>query len=157
MNIGEKLIQNLISGPLTGASPFTAEFPESGWNAQIDLEHRDIVGSIIRELNLERTGDRPDELTTQAWAESIAARASGLLERFAFLEYDSTQDEALLRSDVPSQKQNHLSYYELRLKGTSKAVLRRYQFERGSKFPREQVSFALTHEVLQKLIDDITS
>ena len=47
------------------------------------------------------------------------------------------------------------SYYEVTLLGTEKAVVRRYQADIAAGTPRAQVAFAITHEVLAKLAEDI--
>jgi hypothetical protein len=67
------------------------------------------------------------------------------------------RNEGLLRSTAPSRRGDTLFYYEVLLRGTSGAEVRRYQTKDSSTAPREQVAFALTHEVLAKLVADLTA
>ena len=46
-------------------------------------------------------------------------------------------------------------YYEVHLRGLTHATVRRFQANRAAGTRREQVAFALTHEVLAKLAGDI--
>jgi len=76
------------------------------------------------------------------------------MEPLAVHETDATRGEAILRSTSPSAKADALAYYEVSLHTTGRAVVRRFH---GSKAKpgREQVPFALTHEVLAKLAGDV--
>jgi hypothetical protein len=70
------------------------------------------------------------------------------------LEIDDLRLEGLLRSDSPAQKGEKLFYYELLLRGTNEAVLRRFEGgHNGSR--REQVPFALTHEAIARVADSL--
>jgi hypothetical protein len=69
-------------------------------------------------------------------------------------EVDDLHGEAELRSAAPVKKGTDLAYYEVRLNGLTTAVVRRFtasKLESG----RDQVPFALTHEVIAKLAGDI--
>ena len=46
---------------------------------------------------------------------------------------------------------------EVHKTGLSKAVVRRYQADLKAGTPREQVAYAITHEALAKLADDIAA
>ena len=67
---------------------------------------------------------------------------------------DDARGEALLRSDAPATKGERVAYYEVRLQ---RPRPRRGAAVRGGphRERREQVAFALTHEVLAKLAGDI--
>ena len=56
--------------------------------------------------------------------------------------------------NAPSTRGEVRSYYEVTLRQAGEAGVRRYQATRDGR-PREQVAFALTHEVLAKLAGDI--
>jgi hypothetical protein len=126
-----------------------------GWSIDLTAEHNDIVGCLAWEVHLTRSDAAPEGLTLAAWAHAIAARSSGLLEKLAVLEIDPTRDEALLRSDSPTRKGERAAYYELKLVGLAQATLKRFEANRVQGGPREQVAFAVTHEALTKLINDI--
>jgi hypothetical protein len=108
----------------------------------------------VWELILTRTGDAPEGLTLKAWAADVADRVTGLLEPLKLVEVDDARGEALLRSEAPAQKGARVAYYEVRLFGPGRAVVRRFTASR-TESGREQTAFALTHEVLAKLAGDI--
>ena len=107
------------------------------------------------ELILTRTSEVPAGLTLKGWADGIAARVSGLMEDLKVLEVDDVRQEALLRSDGPTAKGDDRLYYEVHLRGLTHATVRRYKGSRTAGTRREQVAFALTHEVLAKLVEDV--
>jgi hypothetical protein len=84
----------------------------------------------------------------------VALRATGLLEPLRVIEVDAGRNEAVLRSTAPARKGERVAYYEVRLYGLDRAVVHRFTAER-TQSGREQVAFALTHEVLAKLAGDI--
>jgi hypothetical protein len=128
--------------------------PEAGWSVRLTADKADTLSCLVWELSLSRTGSAPEGLTLKGWAEGVAKRATGLLEPLKLLEVDDARGEAILRSDAPAKKGERVAYYEVRLSGTDRATVRRYQASR-SESGREQVAFALTHEVLAKLAGDI--
>ena len=138
-----------------GRHSLAVETPEAGWTANLTADKADSLSCLVWELTLSRTGDAPEGLTIRAWAEGVAKRATGLLEPLRVLEMDATRGEALLRSDSPAKKGERLAYYEVKLFGTDRAVVRRFTGSR-TESGREQIAFALTHEVLAKLVGDIT-
>src|SRR5262249_48481147 len=114
------------------------------------------LGSALWEVSLQRVARARGEVTLESWAKGIASRVTGLLEPLQVLEIDVQRNEALLRSNEPTRRSSDLFYYELLLKGTQGAILRRYQAN-PSGGHREQVPFVLTHEVLAKLIGDVAA
>jgi hypothetical protein len=60
----------------------------------------------------------------------------------------------VLRSDAPSKKGEKLAYYEIVLSGLDAAVVRRFTASKAVPV-REQVAFALTHEILARLAGDV--
>ena len=126
----------------------------SGWNVHIAADKADALSCLLWELTLTRTGEPPAGLTLKDWAEAVAKRATGLMEPLSVYEVDNTLNEAVLRSQAPSARGEALAYYEIRLHGLSRAVVRRFNATKAAP-SREQVAFALTHEVLAKLAGDI--
>ena len=91
------------------------------------------------------------------WLVPLALHAqsdTGRVEPLRLLEVDDARGEAVLRSESPAKKGEHLAYYEVRLSGLDRATVRRFTASRAAS-GREQVAFALTHEVLAKLAGDI--
>ena len=61
------------------------------------------------------------------------------------------------RSESPSRKDAVAAYYEIALHGVHRAVVRRWQADTNEGTRREQIAYAITHEVLAKLVEDITT
>ena len=137
-----------------GRHSLAVAIPEAGWTANLTADRADSLSCLVWELALARTGNAPAGLTLRAWAEGVAQRATGLLEPLKLLEVDDARGEALLRSDSPAKKGESVAYYEVRLFGTDRATVHRFTATRAES-GREQVAFALTHEVLAKLAGDI--
>ncbi len=128
--------------------------PDAGWAVSVSADRTDTVGCLAWEIGATRTGSTPASVTQREWADRIAARATGLLEPLKVLEVDPTEDEAILRSDGPAVSGDSVKYYEVRLSGTDRATVRRYEASKSSS-GRTQVPFAVTHEALAKLTGDI--
>jgi hypothetical protein len=119
------------------------------------------------------TADCADEIGCRLWettltrpapAEALADRArrlvsrtTGLLEPLRLLEIDSEHKVALLRSDWPAERDDHLAYYEIELGGDGSARVRRFQASRHGGEKRQQINFTLTHEALAKLAGDLAA
>ena len=157
MTLAETLQARLASWKPSGEGrhSWSETFPDAGWTVHLAADHNDVVGSLVWELTLSRTADVPAGLTLKAWAGQIADRVSGLMEDLKLIEVDDARQEAVLRSDAPTRKGDVAVYYEVRLYGLARAVVRRYQADTAAGTRREQVSFPLTHEVLAKLAGDI--
>jgi hypothetical protein len=137
-----------------GRHSLSAAAPEAGWTVHLTADKADTLSCLVWELTLARTADAPAGLTLKAWAEGVAARVTGLLEPLKLLEVDDNCAEAVLRSESPAKKGDRVAYYEVRLFGVNRAVVQRFQACR-TESGRDQVGFALTHEVLAKLAGDI--
>jgi len=129
--------------------------PAECWNVTLAADKADSVGCMAWDLMVARTDPAPEGATNRAWADRVAGRVTGLLEPLKVIEVDDAGGEAILRSADPSKKGPTVWYYEIALSGASRAAVRRYQADPKAGTPRTQVGFALTHEVLAKLIDDL--
>jgi hypothetical protein len=156
MNLTESLLPRLSEWKPAGAGrhSWSGAIPEAGWTVQLTADKADSLSCLVWELALARAGAAPAGLTLRGWAEGVAARATGLLEPLKLLEVDEARGEAVLRSESPAKRGERLAYYEVRLAGLGRATVRRYTASRAAG-GREQVAFALTHEVLAKLAGDI--
>jgi hypothetical protein len=139
-----------------GRHSWSESFPDTGWVVGLAADRTDSLGCLVWELSLARTTDAPEGLTLKGWADRIANRVSGLMENLKVVEVDDSRQEALLRSDGPTARGDDVLYYEVHLRGLTHATVRRYKGSRSAGTRREQVVFALTHEVLAKLASDIT-
>lgn len=156
MTLTESLLPKLSEWKPAGAGrhSWSATIPEAGWSVHLSADKADTLSCLVWELMLARTGNTPEGFTLRAWAEGVAKRTTGLLEPLKLLEVDDARGEALLRSDSPAKKGERVAYYEVRLFGVDRAIVRRFAATR-TESGREQVAFALTHEVLAKLAGDI--
>jgi hypothetical protein len=138
-----------------GRHSWSESFPEHGWAVGLAADRTDTLGCLVWELSLARTAEAPAGLTLKGWAEGIAGRVRGLLEDLKVVEVDDLRHEAILRSDGPTAKGDAVLYYEVHLRGLTHATVRRYKGDRTAGARREQVAFALTHEVLAQLAEDV--
>ena len=157
MTLAESLLPSLSDWRPAGDGrhSWSETVPALGWTVQLAADKTDTLSCLVWELTLTRTAEPPAGLTLKGWAEGVAARVGGLMEPLTVHEIDATRDEAVLRSTRPAKRGEALAYYEVRLSGLGKAVVRRFKATKATP-GREQVAFALTHEVLAKLAGDIT-
>lgn len=156
MTLGETLHKNLSDWPANTDGPHECTASANGWTATAHADTIDTVGAKLNHLDLTRADPAPEGATLDNWADGVAKRATGLLERLKVHEVDAHHDTAVLRSDVPTVKGGVAGYYEVVLKGTDQASVSRYAADRAAGTPREQVPFTLTHDAIAKLADDIT-
>ena len=158
MSLDDMLLQKLAEWCPTAGERQTLNLSDeaSGWAVAVTADRCDRLGVLLWEVGLQRRGPTPEGQALATWANSIPGQVTGLLESLHVVEIDTLRNEALLRSEEPTQRKEKLAYYELIFRGTHEAVVRRYQ---GSPHSgrREQVPFALTHEVLAKLARDLTA
>lgn len=152
MMLAERLLAKLSEWQPAGGGRHSWSTDESGWNIHLAADRADSLSCLVWELTLTRTADAPANLNLKSWAEGVASRVEGLREDLKVYEIDS--DEAVLRSTEPNAKGEALAYYEVKLHGVLRAVVRRFAASKA-KTGREQVAFALTHEVLAQLAEGI--
>jgi hypothetical protein len=154
MTLNETLLRKLSEWRPAGAGRHSLTHAAGGWSVALTADKADSLSCLVWELTQARTDPAPEGLTLQSWAAAVAARVTGLVEPLTVHEIDAARGEAVLRSTSPSPRADALAYYEVRLHGTDTAEVRRFHGSRA-KPGREQVAFALTHEVLAKLAGDI--
>jgi hypothetical protein len=158
MTLDETVLRRLADWQAPRDSRQTLAVPDegSGWAVSLTVDRHDDLSSALWDLHLQRVVAAPAEITLQRWANDVAKRVTGLLEALWVLEIDAQRNEALLRSNEPSRRKGDLFYYEVLLKGTQTANVRRYQASPGGG-RREQVPFVLTHEALAKFVGDLAA
>jgi hypothetical protein len=157
MTLNETVLQKLADWrPPAGRQTLNLPGGAAGWSVALTADRHDELGSLVWELTLDRTGVAPAGWGLAEWAAAVAERVTGLLEALKVVEVDSVRDEALLRSHEPARRGEKLFYYEVLLRGTRSALVRRYQAIAEGNGRREQVTFALTQEALAKLVGDLT-
>jgi hypothetical protein len=157
MTLEETLLQRLADyGPQdSGRQTVTASDDEAGWSVSLSMDRNDNLGCALWEMS--QRSRRPLSaagLNLKTWAEKVAGQVRGLLEPLCVVEIDDTRDEALLRSDEPTARKSDRYYYEVLLKGSGQAAVRRFKgtTDRGM---RQQIPFTLTHETVAKLAGDL--
>ena len=157
MNLDEILVGKLADWRPAGRQTLHVAPEGAGWALTLSADRSDEVACLIWELTLRRTAPAAAGQTVKAWAGRAARRVTGLLEPLKVVEVDEPRNEALLRSREAARRGDELFYYEVLLRGTSEAQLRRYRAaaEPGSR--REQIAFPLTHEAVAKLVGDLTA
>ena len=126
----------------------------SGWTVHITADRNDSLGCLAWEIELSRP-NAVSGLTLRTWAERIAGHVGGFLEDLKLLEVDDTLNEAILRSDEPTRRGAEVTYYEVRLTGLTRAVVRRFKADTSIASRREQISFAVTHEAIGKFVGKV--
>ncbi len=159
MNLAETVLQKIANWRPAGDKRHALLIPDggSGWAVELQADRCDELGCRVWEITLRRTRKTEVQaLTLQAWADRAAKRVTGLLEELRVVEVDPQRNEALLRSDKPASREEIVSYFEVLLRGTKSATLRRFRAYQEPGRRREQVSFPLTHEALAKVVTDLT-
>lgn len=157
MTLDEKVLQRVAEWrPPAGRQTLHLPDAGSGWSLALTADRNDELGSLAWELTLRRSAPQAG-LTLADWAHRVAGRVTGLLEPLKVVEIDPQRQEALVRSTGPTQRGDRLFYYEVLLKGTREAEVRRFRASSQPGERREQVAFALTHEALAKLVADVTA
>jgi len=153
MNLAETVLQKIANWRPAGDKRHALLIPDggSGWAVELQADRCDELGCRVWEITLRRTRKTEVQaLTLQAWADRAAKRVTGLLEELRVVEVDPQRNEALLR------REQRVSYFEILLRGTKSATLRRFRAYQEPGHRREQVSFPLTHEALAKVVTDLT-
>jgi hypothetical protein len=160
MTLADQLLEKLADWKPTGDGRHSATFalPEAGWTATLTGDTFDTLGCRLDALELNRNA--PATVATSgrnltSHAKAVATRATGLLEPLALIEVDQAADQALLRSREPARKGGDLHYYEARFEGLDRVSVRRFKGSMATP-KRTAVPFALTHEAIAKLADDLT-
>jgi hypothetical protein len=157
MTIAETLLPKLNEWEAAGPDRQFLALPvgATGWALNLSADRVDTLGCRVWEIFLTRVQTEPmANADLKRQAQAVAERATGLMEPLHFIELDELRGEALLRSESPAKGADALAYYEVLMTGGRRITMRRFRrsLEKG---PREQVSFALTHEAIAKLVDDL--
>ena len=158
MTINETVLQKLAewTAPREGRQTLAVPDQGSGWTVSLTADRHDDLSCALWEMTLVRNTPAPAGDSLEKWATRAAGRVSGLLETLKVYEIDPQRNEALLRSSNPTRRGKNVYYYEVLLKGTTQALVRRYQTGK-KQGKREQAGFALTHEQTAKFAADLAA
>src|SRR5262245_14280472 len=159
MTLAETVLRKIAEWRPAGDKRQSLLIPDSGsgWALEVQADRCDELGCRVWEINLRRARKLESSASAlQAWADRAAQRVTSLLEGLRVVEVDPQRKEALLRSSTPSSRDQRVSYFEVLLRGTKSATLRRFRAYHEPGHRREQISFPLTHEALAKVVADLT-
>ena len=159
MSLSQKVADELqqLAG-FSGPAPKTVSLAgPDGIDVAVDFTAVDSMSCSFREVRLRvpsLVGAGFDVL--KQWGESLCRRVTYLLENIGPLELDPDNEQVLIRSNPPDQQDNGSRFYEILLQSHANGnfSLRRFESEKGRP-GRTQVDIRTTHEVLQKLLDDL--
>jgi hypothetical protein len=153
MNLAKTLQEKLAEWRPAGRQ--TLEVAEAGRTAAVTVDVNDVVGCKVWEISVGPTTEPAQPVDVRSWGEKVAANVQGLREPLRLLEVDAGRNVAQLRSEDPARRDGNCSYYEALLQGDGRANVRRYQASSKGDGKREQVPFALTHEVVAEVADQL--
>lgn len=123
----------------------------------VDVTAADSMSCSYRELRMQVPAlNGADATVLKKWAENLCSRVTYLLEQLGPLEIDSQGRQVLIRSKSPDKRDSSTTFYEVLLQsqGAGLFTLRRYRRD-AQTAAREHVDLRTTHEVLEKLADDL--
>jgi len=158
MNLAETLLPKLADWRPAGEGRHAVSIglPEHGWAVGLTADRADSVGCRLTQLEATRTVPVPEDAEAlEAHARKAAGRVTGLLEPLRLVEVDRPRNVALLRSEAPAAKGEAVQYYEVQFVGRNSVSVQRFKANKAGPAGREAIPFALTHEALAKLVDDL--
>jgi hypothetical protein len=140
-----------------GPAPKTVAVADGDVDLAVDVTAADSMSCSCREIRMRvpaLAGAGPDVL--KKWAHELCGRVTYLLEQLGPLEIDTQGKQVLIRSKSPDKRDNSTTFYEVLLQsqGAGLFTLRRYRRDDHGA-PREHVDLRTTHELLEKLADDL--
>ena len=156
-------LANIVLEKLSEAKPatgrhelaFTDEASGDGstnWSLYLVADRTDEMSVLAWDVKLRRPESKGE---VAAWANRIAESCAAL-DPMKVIEIDAPRRQAMIRSANPTKRKDKLFYYEIILEGTGSALLRRFKSSNGGE-RRERMAFALTHEALGRLIEELTT
>jgi len=128
-----------------------------GVELSVDVTAADSMSCSCRELRMRVPALSGAAATVlKKWAEALCARVTYLLEQLGPLEIDLQGKQVLVRSKSPDKRDSAATFYEVLLQsqGAGLFTLRRYRRDTQAA-SRVPVDLRTTHEVLEKLADDL--
>ncbi len=159
MTLAETVLQKIAEWRPAGDKRHALLIPDggSGWAVEAQADRCDELSCRVWEITLRRNRKiEASSAALQEWADRAARQVTSLLERIGVVEVDPQRNEALLRSETPARRGSKVTYFEILLRGTKSATLRRFRAYQEPGHRREQVAFPLTHEALAKVVSDLT-
>jgi hypothetical protein len=152
-------ISRALMDGLGGRAPLTSgvqrlEAIEAGLaSVRCDVVAADGVGCAIAKLECQAIGRGPAAADLARYANDLCKRVTYLMEPLRVVEFDPKAG-ALVLSEKPRRKGDSVGYYHLHAKPSGATVLHRVEFSESAK-QRVFSPFALTHDQLEQLVDDL--
>ena len=155
MGVGRKLVRALDNLMVTETNlPLVVAAEHEGSKANLELSDLDRLGCSVLELKVKGTKDDRMEGDLESRASELSQKVNYLLEDIRLVEVNKDKGFALLRSYSPREDKDHIFYYEMTLRDDPSISAVRYKYIKERKSPK-QVSYILTKEVLERLVDDL--
>ena len=158
MSLAETLLSKLADWQPAGEGRHAVSIalPDHGWTVGLTADRADTVGVRLTKIDAMRAVPiADDDAALDTHTRKAAGRATGLLEPLRMVEIDRGRHVALLRSDSPPTKGDAVQYYEVQFTGRNQVTVERFKANKVGPAGREAISFALTHEAVAKLVDDL--
>ncbi len=157
MSLSKKIAAALDENTKAYILPCSVTVEEAQSRLVLHLTGLDAVGVAFSSLEFVTTS-RPDwsSEALKSWGERLASSITYLMEPLKVVETDAQGGEVQLRSQRPTPRDEHRSYYELRLFRQGSLRMQRYVFDQETR-ERRQTPCQLTREVLERLADDIAA
>jgi hypothetical protein len=152
-------ISRALMDGLDGRTPFAGsvqrlEAAEPGVGAvRCDVIAADRCGCALVELECRSPVQRVAANDLASFADRLSQRVNYLMEPLRFVEFDPKAG-ALVMSATPRRKGDSVGYYQFHSTPNGVTTLHRVEFQPGSS-KRTNASFALTHDQLEQLVEDL--
>jgi len=124
---------------------------------EVDVKSVDSMSCSLEEVRLQVPSlvDAGFDALKQ-WAENLCQRVTYLLENIGPLELSEQSGQVLIRSTPPDQGSLKSGFYEILLQSHADGNFSLRRFIADKNTPgRKQVDIQVTHEVLEKLVNDL--
>jgi hypothetical protein len=160
MTCGKQLIDEIrkAAAHLGHAPKTVAVSGPNGIDLAVDLTAADSMSCSCREIRMRvpaANGVAAEVL--KKWAHDLCSRITYLMEPLGPLEVDADARQVLIRSKSPDKRDSATTFYEVLLQSQGAGVFTLRRYRRADAGPREQVDLQTTHEVLEKLADDLVA
>ncbi len=157
MSLSKRIAAALDENTKVHAPPCLVAVEEGPNRLVVNLTALDTVGVAFESLEFDTT-TRPDwpSDALREWGTRLTGRVTYLMEPLKVLEVDAAGGEVNIRSESPTTRDAHRSYYEVRIFKQGTLRIERCTFDDAAR-RRRTVPCQLTREVFERLADDIVA
>ncbi len=136
MSLSQKIAAALDARPDIGVLPCDLSVEDGAHRLTVHLTAAGPVGLAFSRVEFAATEGQSTPEALRAWGDRLASRLTYLMEPLVVLEHDPVGGEVELRSQSPTAKAGHRSYYEVRLNPPRSLTLSRYSFDEAARIER---------------------